>query len=549
MHTLSRDSIELLTEHGVVAHQHPLRQAREYAFELNKLLECDPALQHDEGPFMGRSRVPYGWGCVLSNVRRAHIEDSDFDEFFPEYKTLLRDDLEDALDPYEFEKRLWGMFTLTFPYALSLLQRDRVRWHLFPELRIHATQMRPRFDADGGSLDLPDLLQVMDLQQEQVARSLAAGHRVIHGVAGSGKTHILIFRARQLAAANPEQPILVLCFNGALSQRIDAMLRLRGVSALVVVRTFHAWCEEMVCTYKLTPPQAPAHTSDYFQQLAGTTHAALRIGLIPGGQYSALLIDEAHDFQDSWLEMASKLVNPNSNSLLILYDDAQSIYQKTRQKFDFANVGISAVGRTSVFKLNYRNTAEVLALAAHCAQNLQTELVETEEQIQNVQPASAGRHGPMPIFLEAVNGLQEADWIAKRVATACAEGTAPSDIAVLCRLKKQMDTIEHAIAGWGVRCQSMGHPDFHSFDWSVPSVKLITLHSATGLEFPLVFVAGLDCMPLMNEPMDDALRLLYVGMTRTTHTLVLSAAGPSAMVQQVKSSLDAVGQQFAACEV
>ena len=83
----------------------------------------------------------------------------------------------------------------------------------------------------------------------------------------------------------------------------------------------------------------------------------------------------------------------------------------------------------------------------------------------------------------------------------------------------------------------------------MPSVKLITLHSAKGLEFPLVFVAGLDCMPLMNEPMDDALRLLYVGMTRTTHTLVLSAAGPSAMVQQVKSSLDAVGQQFTPCDV
>jgi len=34
----------------------------------------------------------------------------------------------------------------------------------------------------------PDFVRVMDLQQEQLARSLGEGHRVIHGVASSGKT-------------------------------------------------------------------------------------------------------------------------------------------------------------------------------------------------------------------------------------------------------------------------------------------------------------------------------------------------------------------------
>ena len=39
----------------------------------------------------------------------------------------------------------------------------------------------------------------MDLQQEQLARSMGEGHRVIHGVAGSGKTMILGYRAQYLA--------------------------------------------------------------------------------------------------------------------------------------------------------------------------------------------------------------------------------------------------------------------------------------------------------------------------------------------------------------
>ena len=66
--------------------------------------------------------------------------------------------------------------------------------------------------------------------------------------------------------------------------------------------------------------------------------------------------------------MAVRLVDPATNSLLVLYDDAQSIYQKKRREFNFSSVGIEARGRTSVLELNYRNTAEVLLLAVGCAE-------------------------------------------------------------------------------------------------------------------------------------------------------------------------------------
>ncbi|MHB1198164.1 MAG: 3'-5' exonuclease [Polaromonas sp.] len=545
LRALSRDSIELLTDRGLVTLPHPLLQARGYAFELNNVLESDPALLHDEAPFKGKSRVPYGWGSVLSNIRRKQIEGTDFAEVFPDYKTLLRDDLDDSLDAYEFEKRLWGMFTLTFPYALSLPQRDRVRWHLFPEIRMQPVQASLELESGVPALELPDLMQVMDLQQEQTARTLGEGHRVIHGAAGSGKTMILIFRAQQLAAAaRADQPILVLCYNRALAQRIDAMLRARGVDERVVVRTFHAWCNDMVRAYQLDKPQAQPNTDAYYEELARIVQRSLDTGLVPAGQYTALLIDEAHDFQDAWLQMAARMVTPATHSLLILYDDAQSIYQQKRRQFNFASVGIEARGRTSVLRLNYRNTAEVLALAMQCAQGLLTEKAQTEDEVQTVRPASAGRRGPLPVLLEASSARQEAGLIAERVAAACADGTPASDIAVLCRIKKHMDLIGQAIARRGIPCQSMNQPGFRSFDWAEPSVKLITLHSAKGLEFPRVFIAGLDSMPVMNEPMEEEVRLLYVGMTRATQQLVLSCAGSSAMVQRVKNSLEAVANQF-----
>jgi hypothetical protein len=547
LRAFNRDSVELLTDRGLTTVAHPLKQARGYAMELNEVLERDPALLQDEDPFKGKSRVPYGWGSVMSNLRRKQVEGSDFDEIFPAHKTLLRDDLDDALDPYEFEKRLWGMYAGWAPQALSLPQRDRVRWHLFPEIRVqHQASLLedPADPADGAApLVLPDLMQVMDLQQEQVARTLGEGHRVIHGAAGSGKTMILIFRAQQLAAAaRVDQPILVLCYNRALADRIDAQLRQRGVDERVVVRTFHSWCQDMARAYQLEV--GAARGDGYFEALAATVSRSVDTGLVPGGQYTALLIDEAHDFEDAWLQMAARLVSPATNSLLVMYDDAQSIYQKKRRKFNFASVGIQAQGRTAILKLNYRNTAEVLALAMHCAQSLLQEQAETDDRMQTVHPATAGRRGPLPLLIEARNGLDEAQAVADQIASALADGMASGDVAVLARTKKLLEPIGRALVQRGIAIQTMAGRDFRRFDWLKPTVKLLTLHSAKGLEFPLVCIVGLDAMPLRDEPMDEEARLLYVGMTRATQRLVLSAAGGSAMVDRVRNSLEAVAAQF-----
>jgi UvrD-like helicase C-terminal domain/Nuclease-related domain/AAA domain len=549
----TRDAVELNTPRGRVTQPHPLRQARDFCMELVDLMQRDPALVHAGGPFCGKLLFPYGWGVVLSGIKREDVADTDFDSLFPAARTLLRDELEPGVDTETFQRRLWGMFTLHYPYTLSLPQRDRIRWHLFPEIRL-PQQQSLGFDADAGTAALPalpDLLQVMDLQQEQVARSLGEGHRVIHGAAGSGKTMILIFRAQQLAAAaRADQPILVLCYNRALAGRIDAQLRSRGIDERVVVRTFHGWCEDLVRAYQLNVP-ADRRAKDYWQQLAHTLTRAVETGFVPGGQYTALLVDEAHDFEDAWLQAAARMVNPATRSLLVLYDDAQSIYQKRRKRFNFASVGIEAVGRTSILKLNYRNTAEVLALALHCAARLLNErggsdpaAAAAADGPQPVHPSTAGRRGPVPLMLEAGSESEEAELVAERIAGAHAEGRPLRDMVVLLRARHLMPPFEHALAQRHLPCQSMVAGPLQRDDWNAPTVKLLTLHSSKGLEFPCVFIAGLQALPFRGETLDEELRLLYVGMTRATHELVFSAHGRSAMVQKVRESIAVVTAQF-----
>ena len=560
------DAVQLDTPRGRVTQAHPLRQARDVVHELVDLMRHDPALVHASGPFAGKLLFPYGWGVVLSHLRRADVAGSDFDELFPPMRTLLRDDLEADVEPMAFQHRLWGLFTVSYPHTLTLPQRDRIRWHLFPEVRLPRqgelaleAPVEPSAPderaAGAGNLraersatpPLPDLLQVMDLYQEQVARSLGEGHRVIHGAAGSGKTMILIFRAQLLAAAaRPESPILVMCFNRTLAQRIEALLRQRGVHERVQVRTFHSWCQDMARSYQLAVPDG-LQGNDYFAALSATLARAVDSGRVPGGQYTALMIDEAHDFEDDWLRMAARMVSPASNSLLVLYDDAQSIYQARRRRFNFASVGIDARGRTSILKLNYRNTSEVLALAVHCAQQLLQPPGEprADNELLLVQPASAGRHGPMPQLIEAANAQDEAEQLAERMAAdwLAQATTAPGDLAVLCRSRALMRPIELALQRRRLHVQSMNAQAFRRFDWQRPGIKLLTMHSAKGLEFSRVYIAGLQALPMAGETMDDAVRLLYVAMTRSTHQLVLSAhggAGSSALVERVRVALATV---------
>jgi len=86
---------------------------------------------------------------------------------------------------------------------------------------------------------------------------------------------------------------------------------------------------------------------------------------------------------------------------------------------------------------------------------------------------------------------------------------------------------DHALLADAVALASEG--DF--FDPDADRVSLLTLHAAKGLEFPVVFIVGLEdgILPLRFGARDDEAdaeerRLFYVGMTRAKDRLILSRA-------------------------
>jgi superfamily I DNA/RNA helicase len=378
----------------------------------------------------------------------------------------------------------------------------------------------------------------MDLQQEQLARSMGEGHRVIHGVAGSGKTMILGFRATRLAQAL-SKPILVLCYNVALAARLKHMMDERGLGQKVSVRSFHGWCQDQLRHFHVPTPQA--EREEYFDRLVETVIVGVDRGRIPRAQYGAVLIDEGHDFQPEWLKLVAQMVDPETNSLLVLYDDAQSINQsKSRLKFSFAEVGIQARGRTTVLKMNYRNTQEIMGVACRFAWGVLSEKEADDDGIPLVAPESAGRHGDLPKLERFANEKAELDFIVREARRQHEKGVAWKDMAVLYRMNYQGERIASFLGAEKIPFSVFGPgPDKRRFDPAEDSIKLITFHSSKGLEFPVVFIPFLEAMPHMKDDVPGEAKLLYVAMTRAMDRLFLTHHGESPFVADVRGALAA----------
>lgn len=514
---IDRQSVGLLTPNGLVRKPNPLEQSRQYAHSVADVLKRDPQLTFSTGRQAGHLFFPWGYGVVLSNITRRQFDATDLGEAMEPQRVICADEMTETVEAEAFQERLWGMLPFTRSMPLSLPQIDRIRWHLFPEIRINGPVQGGLFDPVAEP-EVPDIVRVMDLQQEQLARSLGEGHRVIHGVAGSGKTLILGYRAEHLAQVC-KRPILVLCYNKTLAKRLECTMAAKGLAEKVLVHTFHHWCRAQLVAYDAGLPADNGNRDAYANELVERIVRAVDRRIIPSGQYDAVLIDEGHDFEPQWLKLVAQMVHPETNSLLVMYDDAQSIYGRAKRgKFSFKSLGIQAQGRTTILKINYRNTQEVLQLASGIAKDLLQPTAADEDGVPLVVPVSAGRHGPAPLLIKLPSLREEAEYIANHLKEAHKSGTPWSDMAVIYH--------DYASVGKEVLAtlRRTGIPLTYykdlTFAETEDTVKFLTMHSCKGLEFPLVAIPGVGRMGADEKRKEEDARLLYVAMTRATRELV-----------------------------
>ncbi|MCG8053665.1 MAG: ATP-binding domain-containing protein, partial [Candidatus Thiodiazotropha endolucinida] len=234
---------------------------------------------------------------------------------------------------------------------------------------------------------------------------------------------------------------------------------------------------------------------------------------------------------------------PDTNSLLLLYDDAQSIYSKKSQlDFSLSSVGVQARGRTKVLKLNYRNTDEILAFSYGFACRYLSPSEKDDDYVPLIAPEGAGRHGPKPVLKTFDSFDQEAAYIAHLLGRLHKEqGIAWSDMSVVYRSNWMGEKLKTALERAEVPVHYLGTAKAKKqLRLAADSIKLMTMHSSKGLEFPVVAISGVGYMPAEKAEKTAEAKLLYVAMTRATEKLLLTSHQESEFFSQL---LDAQAQQ------
>jgi superfamily I DNA/RNA helicase len=217
-----------------------------------------------------------------------------------------------------------------------------------------------------------------------------------------------------------------------------------------------------------------------------------------------------------------------------MYDDAQNIYGGGKRRvFTWSSVGINATGRSTILKVNYRNTVEALDFSYQFASAYLDQSSGTEE-IPLVHPEFGGRSGSKPEVQRLTNSTQELDHLAASLKKRAAAGVPFRQMAVLCRFNTQVDKIREGLDQKGIAVDSDQYNGQRTktFNPAEDTVKVLTMHSSKGLEFNSVVIPDLGCMPYAKATPAEEARLLYVALTRSTESMLLTYHSESMFTKQ-----------------
>ncbi|MEH7525484.1 3'-5' exonuclease, partial [Bacillus sp. JJ1503] len=290
----------------------------------------------------------------------------------------------------------------------------------------------------------------------------------------------------------------------------------------IQVRNFHAWLKNDL---RITEDAIPSMIEK------------LEVGQAILPMYDAILIDEGQDFQGDWFGLVSQLLNPDTKSLLLVEDRAQTIYKRKRSYVQ--DTGLNFQGRSKVLSINYRNTAQVVKFAWDFYQKhsaLKNKVVSKEHEGEIIAPQSTRRKGVEPAIVKTDSFFKEAIIVVRQIQKLHEQYKVPfSEMLILYRVKKTyqmnyIDVLKRALDQVGVRYYWLteNSESKRKFEREEDSVKISTIDSSKGLDFQAVFIVNIDNMPFTLE--DDKEReasLLYIGMTRAKEYLCLSYSGES----------------------
>lgn len=555
------NSVRVKESRGEVRRNHPVRQARDYMLSL--MDSCfnstyGKRLLQKNGEYQNRFIFPFGHFAILSNVTNTQLKQhhsGDLTEVFTPDKVVPRDVLESWMDDSFTESNLCQVILEFFnPFwefpKLNESQINAIRSVIHPEIILATSNNEASssitINSDPAKPVLQEELKVLDLRQENNARKIGEGHRIIYGVAGSGKTVLLIAKARILSAQNPDAQILLLCYNLTLASYLTEAIR---SCSNVTVKHFDGWAKANGCVRK---------KEDSHEELGDGFKAILENGCTDSRRYSAILIDEAQDFAISWFKcVLEAMQDPNDGDLVIVGDGSQGLY-RGGTKLNWKDIGINAVGRTMSAKFdldkNYRNSREIVELASVFATSPGTDkqgedailslLVDPEKchrrtEIKPVLVKSDNRREESTKVLAIAKNLLDGNWFGNSI-----EPLKPENIGIFYPLafNNEKVILQDLIKGLSDLAPVVWLNDSSDRTSRTrvtePGIKVQTIHSAKGLQYRAVILMWADHLPRQFDDTDEVEErcLMYVGITRPEDFLAISASGYSTFISEIENS-------------
>ena len=536
------NSVLIRGQQGDIRYNHPVRQARDYMLSLMDQCRENPICRRilaKEGAHQNKFIFPFGHFAVLSNITSENLVNhpaGDLAAIFTAKKNVTRDVLmEWSEDNNLSEKDICKILQDKFdPFwkipALTIEQIDVLRSIIHPEIIISVSSGKSE------PLAAISSLKVLDLKQEQNARKIGDGHRIIFGVAGSGKTVLLVSKARLISTQRSKDNVLLLCYNVALSAYLKSCL---ADCSNITVMHFDGWAKSNGIVRRNTESN---------ESLGKRLLQALENGHGDARKYHLVMIDEAQDFDASWFRCAlESMDDPYDGDLIIVGDGSQGLY--VNRQISWSDIGVQARGRTIYKKFdldrNYRNSREIVDLAAQFALRSETQNSEEENGIVSilVDPNKCQRPTGIKPFLIKSNTRYEENNRVLKVVKDLLDGrwfgqpiepldprTDPQSIGILYPFKNKQDN--------GVFSELLKSlEDLCPVTWinqdresrkriSEPGIKVQTIHSAKGLQYRAVILLWADHLPMPFGDTDEETgrRLFYVALTRAEDYLAISAS-------------------------
>ncbi|CAA9542475.1 MAG: ATP-dependent DNA helicase UvrD/PcrA [uncultured Thermomicrobiales bacterium] len=248
--------------------------------------------------------------------------------------------------------------------------------------------------------------------------------------------------------------------------------------------------------------------------------------------YDAILVDEVQDLDPTVIRLLTELC-PARSRLFLTADANQSIYGGSFN-WRAVHADLRFQGRSGNLTRTHRTTYEIVRAASrYLATDATAPLDEITTTGDDDIPADRiadqfPRRGPEPVIRTVATSEIPAALVAFIRERTAAERVGLGGVAVLVPTSSYGESMARDLTKLGIRAQ---YARGEELDLSAPSVKITTLHSAKGLEFPIVALVGLHIeLPPSIQRLAEAeaaeewqkrRRIVYVGMTRAMRSLLV----------------------------